>query len=404
MRSWAAPSVPRLAGFGELPRLLDTASGTIVETESTAVLGIYVCGITPYDATHIGHANTYLAYDTLIRLWLDAGHDVHYVQNATDVDDPLLERAAVLGIDWRDLAAEQLDLFRSDMEALRVIPPHDYVAVTETIDLAADAVARLREIGIAYYVDDDLYFDSAAASAASEWQLSSVSGLDRAGMLALFAERGGDPERAGKRDALDPLLWRAARAGEPSWGTVLGPGRPGWHIECSVIGQEYLELPMAVAGGGADLIFPHHEFTAGHTAALTGRPHASLWSHSGLVGYRGERMSKSLGNLVLISQLIDDGTDPRAIRLAILAQHYRAGWEFTDELLEAARIRLRVWQEWSRLSGRRHGTLADQLRRTLARDLDTPAAIALIDSRLDARQPPGGSDLDAIDALLGIRL
>ena len=404
MRAWAAPPVPRLAGFGELPRLHDTARGTIAETASTATLGIYVCGITPYDATHIGHANTYLAYDTLLRLWLDAGHDVHYVQNATDVDDPLLERAAVLGIDWRDLAAEQLDLFRSDMEALRVIPPQDYVAVTETIDLAADAVARLREIGVAYYVDDDLYFDSAAASATSDWHLGSVSGLDRAGMLALFAERGGDPERAGKRDALDPLLWRAARAGEPSWKTILGAGRPGWHIECSVIGQEYLELPMAVAGGGADLIFPHHEFTAGHTAALTGRPHASLWSHSGLVGYRGERMSKSLGNLVLVSQLIDDGTDPRAIRLAILAQHYRSSWEFTDEVLEAARARLRAWQEWSRLSGRRHGTLTDQLRKTLAHDLDTPAAIALIDSRIAARQPPGGSDLDVIDALLGIRL
>lgn len=404
MRSWARPVIPRLAGEGRLPQLHDGARGAIAETASAASLGIYVCGITPYDATHIGHANTYLAYDTLIRLWLDAGHDVHYVQNATDVDDPLLERAALLGLNWRDLAAEQLDLFRSDMEALGVIPPDDYVAVTETIELAAVAIERLREIGIAYLVDDDLYFDNAAAAAASDWQAGQLGGLDRSGMLALFAECGGDPERAGKRDALDPLLWRAARPGEPSWTTVLGAGRPGWHIECSVIGQEYLELPMAVAGGGADLMFPHHDFTAGHTAALTGRPHAQLWSHSGLVSFQGERISKSLGNLVIVSHLIDHGVDPRAIRLAILAQHYRSDWEWTDALLASAQARLDAWQGWSRLAGRRHGTLTEQLRATLVRDLDTPAAIALVDAQLAAHQPPGGGDLDAIDALLGIRL
>jgi len=404
MKAWAAPAVPRLPGYGPLPLLHDSASGTIVATASSASLGIYVCGITPYDATHIGHANTYLAYDTLIRLWLDAGHDVHYVQNATDVDDPLLVRAELLGVDWRHLATEQIGLFRGDMEALRVIPPQDYVAVTETIEIAAAAVARLRDAGIAYYVDDDLYFDTAAASAASDWRLGELSRLDRATMLRLFAERGGDPEREGKRDALDPLLWRAARPGEPSWTTVVGKGRPGWHIECTVIGHEYLQLPMAVGGGGADLAFPHHEFTAAHTAALTGAPHAQLWSHSGLVSYQGQRISKSLGNLVLVSRLIDDGVDPRAIRLAILGQHYRSSWEWTDALLATARARLDAWLTWARLPGRRHGTLTAELRTTLARDLDTPAAIALIDARIGAHQPPSGGDLNAIDALLGIRL
>ncbi|HPU04133.1 MAG TPA: cysteine--1-D-myo-inosityl 2-amino-2-deoxy-alpha-D-glucopyranoside ligase, partial [Rhodoglobus sp.] len=197
MRSWARPTVPRLDGYGPVPRLYDTATGHVIETRQTPVLGIYVCGITPYDATHIGHAATYLAFDTLIRLWLDAGHDVHYVQNATDVDDPLLERARATGVDWRELAATQIDLFRGDMEALGVIPPDDYVAVTDTIDAAAEAVKRLVDIGIAYPVGDDLYFDSAAAAIASPWHLGQESGLDRETMLALAAQRGGDPDREG---------------------------------------------------------------------------------------------------------------------------------------------------------------------------------------------------------------
>jgi len=404
MRSWARPEVPRLNGYGPVPRLYDTASASVAETSQSPVLGIYVCGITPYDATHIGHAATYLAYDTLIRLWLDAGHDVHYVQNATDIDDPLLERAKQTGVGWRELAATQLDLFRADMEALGVIPPDDYVAVTDMIDPVADAVKRLVDIGIGYEVDGDLYFDSAAAAAASPWHLGLESGLDRETMLRLSAERGGDPERAGKRDPLDPVLWRAARAGEPNWPSVVGDGRPGWHIECSVIAQQLLELPIAVNGGGADLAFPHHEFTAGHTAALTGLHHAHLWSHVGLVSYRGEVMSKSLGNLVLVSRLVADGVDPRAVRLAILSQPYRSGWEWTDALLESAQARLTAWLAWAPVPGRRHGTLTQELRATLADDLDTPGALALVDARIAAHQPPGGGDLEAISALLGIRL
>jgi L-cysteine:1D-myo-inositol 2-amino-2-deoxy-alpha-D-glucopyranoside ligase len=387
-----------------VPLVHDTATDSLVETQRDATLGIYVCGITPYDATHIGHAATYLAHDTLIRLWLDAGHEVRYVQNATDVDDPLLERATALGVAWQDLAASQLDLFRSDMQSLGVIPPDHYVAVTEMIGPVAEAVDRLRNVGIAYAVDEDLYFDIAAAAAASSWQLGQESRLDRGTMLDLARRRGGDPDRAGKRDPLDPLLWRAARDGEPSWDTVLGAGRPGWHIECSVIAQELLELPMAINGGGADLIFPHHEFTAAHTAALTGGRHAHAWTHAGLVSFRGTTMSKSLGNLVLVSALVADGVDPRAIRLAILGQHYRVDWEWTDALLASAQARLEAWLGWSAISGRRHGTLTGELRDLLSRDLDTPAAIAAIDARVAAQQPPGGGDLDAIAALLGIRL
>jgi L-cysteine:1D-myo-inositol 2-amino-2-deoxy-alpha-D-glucopyranoside ligase len=397
--------LPRLPGQGAVPRIHDTATRQLVEARPIAVAGLYVCGITPYDATHIGHAATYLTYDTLIRLWLDAGYGVRYVQNTTDVDDPLLERAAATGVDWRTLAAEQTELFRRDMESLGVIPPNHYVAATEVIEQVADAVRRLLDRGTAYRIDQDIYFDIAAAAASSPWHLGQECNLDRLTMLELFAGRGGDPERPGKRDALDPLLWRGARAGEPSWETVLGVGRPGWHIECSVIAQEFLDLPLTVNGGGSDLMFPHHEFSAGHTAALTGRPLANLYSHTGLVAYRGEKMSKSRGNLVLVSTLIGSGVDARAIRLAVLSQHYRDDWEWTDDLLAEAQERLARWSAWAS-SGHSAGAsrILEGMRVALMHDLDTPTALATVDALAARRPAPAEGDLAAIDALLGIRL
>jgi L-cysteine:1D-myo-inositol 2-amino-2-deoxy-alpha-D-glucopyranoside ligase len=397
--------VPRLPGQGDVPRIYDTATRRLVEARPVAAADLYVCGITPYDATHIGHAATYLAYDTLIRVWLDAGFEVRYVQNTTDIDDPLLERAAATGVDWRALAAAQTELFRRDMERLRVLPPHHYVAVTEMIAPLADAVRQLLDGGTAYHVDGDIYFDNAAATASSPWHLGQESNLDRPSMLELFAERGGDPQRPGKRDALDPLLWRAARDGEPSWQTVVGAGRPGWHIECSVIAQAFLDLPLTVNGGGADLVFPHHEFSAGHTAALSGRPLATVYSHAGLVAYHGQKMSKSAGNLVLVSSLIESGVDARAIRLALLAQHYHDDWEWTDELLAEAQRRLTRWAAWAqRRRGAGTSGCLDRLRAALAADLDTPAALAIVDALVAGGSEAAGGDLAAIDALLGIRL
>jgi L-cysteine:1D-myo-inositol 2-amino-2-deoxy-alpha-D-glucopyranoside ligase len=366
-----------------------------------------VCGITPYDATHLGHAGTYLAFDTLVRLWRDGGLDVRYVQNVTDVDDPLLERATVTGVDWRELAADQVELFRRDMESLRIVPPTDYVAVTDVVDPVADAVGRLLDNGLAYRLDDgtgDIYFDTAAA-ASDAWTLGDESGLDRATMLVLSAERGGDPERAGKRDALDPQLWRGERAGEPSWPSAVGAGRPGWHIECSVIAGQYVELPLTVQGGGSDLVFPHHEFSAGHTAALTGGHLAALYAHAGMVAYEGEKMSKSLGNLVLVSRLVAAGTDPRAIRLALLDRHYRADGEWTRALLTAAECRLATWETWAGSTvPDDDGSLLGALRAALADDLDTPRALAIVDGHIEAGMPATAVSVDAIDALLGVRL
>lgn len=415
MRAWPRPDVPVVPGAACAPLLHDTASGRLVEVHTGDTARLYVCGITPYDATHIGHASTYLAFDTLQRMWLDAGLEVHYAQNITDVDDPLLERATERGLDWRALADEQIQLFRDDMTALGVLPPQDYVAVTEVIEPIAEAVVRLIAAGVAYRVDtpdsdagDDVYFDIAAAAEPGVWTLGSESGYDRALMERLSAERGGDPDRVGKRDSLDPLLWRAARAGEPSWESAAGSGRPGWHIECSVIALDHLGTDFTVQGGGSDLVFPHHEMSAGHAAALSGHPLARVYSHAGMVAYQGEKMSKSLGNLVLVSELRSRGVDPRAVRLAILAHHYRSDWEWTDAVLDEAVERVARWQtgfatapDASPVSS---SDTVEAVRTALRNDLDTPAAIAVIDAAAIAGVDDPELVARSVDALLGVSL
>ncbi len=420
MRAWRHPGIPVVPGRAPATLLHDTATNALVDASPVDVARLYVCGITPYDATHLGHAATYLAFDTLQRAWRDAGYRVHYAQNVTDVDDPLLERAAESGADWRALAEQQVDLFRGDMEALRIIPPDDYVGVTEVVGDIVDAVTLLLENGFAYPVEApdaaprpdgsvsaDVYFDIAAAGRATPWTLGAVSRLDRPEMLSLFAERGGDPERPGKRDPLDPLLWRAARASEPSWPSPVGAGRPGWHIECSVIALSELGTDLTVQGGGSDLVFPHHDLSAGHAAALSGQALAGVYSHTGMVAYRGEKMSKSLGNLVLVSDLLAAGADARALRLALLAHHYRSDWEWTPAQLVAAEGRLSMWTiAFAKAvpGGVRAEATVARMRDALAHDLDTPLALNIVD---DAAA--GGVDdpellSRAVDALLGIRL
>jgi len=403
VQAWTIPTIPTLPGTGPVPRIYDSAGDALASAASaTGLASLYVCGITPYDATHLGHAATYLAFDTLQRLWRDAGYRVSYAQNTTDVDDPLLERAARDGVDWRSLASAETERFRRDMELLRIIPPDHFVAVTETVDEIAAAVALLLDRGSAYRVEDDVYFDGAAES--PPWFLGQESRLDRAAMLELSAERGGDPERSGKRDPLDPLLWRAEQPGEPAWETVLGRGRPGWHIECSVIATRMLPGPVTVVGGGSDLLFPHHEYSAGHASALTGRPLAGIYAHSGMIGFRGGKMSKSLGNLVLVSALVESGADPAAIRLALLDGDYRADREWTAELLDAATARLSRWRAWAAApsSPAAGESPIGDLRAALADDLDTPSGIAVVDGW--TAEPATLTRVAAVDALLGIEL
>jgi len=422
MRAWRQPEIPSLPGRSDAPVLYDTATTALVEARPEgATARLYVCGITPYDATHIGHAATYLAFDTVQRVWRDAGYTVHYAQNVTDVDDPLLERAAAAGVHWEELAQSQVEVFRTDMEALSIIPPDRFVAVTEVIDEIAVAISRLSDAGLAYPIGtpdaavspdgvrgEDIYFDIATAERVTPWRLGETSGLHRTDMLPQFAERGGDPDRAGKRDPLDPLLWRAARPGEPSWPAVIGAGRPGWHIECSVIALPELGTGFSVQGGGSDLAFPHHDMSGGHAAALSGHALAEVYCHAGMVSYRGEKMSKSLGNLVLVSDLRREGWDPRAIRLAILAHHYRSDWEWTEAEADAAHRRLATWRA-AFGPGARVGTTPaaeaiGRIRTALAHDLDTPAALAIIDTAARSAVDTPHALARAIDALLGIRL
>jgi L-cysteine:1D-myo-inositol 2-amino-2-deoxy-alpha-D-glucopyranoside ligase len=350
MDSWRAVSIPPLPGRGPDPRIRDTATGELVTAAAGPTATMYACGITPYDATHIGHAATFLAWDLLVRAWRDAGHNVIYVQNVTDVDDPLLERADRDGEDWRELADREIARYRRDMEALRVLPPTRLVGAVEALPVIEQLTRRLAERGSLYDLEGDLYF-----SRASDPEFGSVSRLDPATMTELFAERGGDPLRPGKKDPLDALVWLAARPGEPSWASSFGPGRPGWHVECAAIATEYLSRVFDVQAGGTDLIFPHHEMSASHARVALGeglharpdggvRAFARRYVHAGMVRLDGEKMSKSLGNLVFVSSLLADGTDPMAIRLAILAHHYRHDWDWTAAGLVAAARRLARWR------------------------------------------------------------
>jgi L-cysteine:1D-myo-inositol 2-amino-2-deoxy-alpha-D-glucopyranoside ligase len=400
MRSWSGPDVPSIGGPAPGLRVHDTRTGGLVESAPDGTARLYVCGITPYDATHLGHAATYLAFDLLQRQWLDRGLDVVYTQNVTDVDDPLLERATATGEDWAELAERETQLFREDMQALGMLPPRHYVGAVESIDRVVDLVERLGDA--VYAVDDDLYFDVHA-----DPDFGQVSGLDDDAMLPLFGERGGDPDRPGKKHPLDCLLWQAARDGEPSWDSRLGRGRPGWHIECAAIALEHLGTNFDVQGGGSDLVFPHHEMSASEATVATGEPFARAYVHAGMVALDGEKMSKSKGNLELVSRLREDGRDPMAIRLALLAHHYRSDWEWTDDQIDAAEQRLAAWRDAiARPTTPSADELIKQMRAALADDLDAPAALAAIDSWASREgQEEGGREVaTAIDALLGIVL
>jgi L-cysteine:1D-myo-inositol 2-amino-2-deoxy-alpha-D-glucopyranoside ligase len=368
---------------------------------------MYVCGITPYDATHLGHAATMITFDVINRVWRDNGHAVNYVQNVTDVDEPLFERAERDGVDWKALGRRETALFREDMEALRILPPVAYVGAVESMTDVADLVERLVEVGAGYRLDDgtgDVYFPVDDAEG-----FGGESHYDRATMLRYFGERGGDPDRAGKRDPLDALLWRGKRDGEPSWPSALGDGRPGWHIECAAIALKYLGEQIDVQGGGNDLIFPHHEMSAAHAEAATKvAPFARHYVHAGMIALDGEKMSKSLGNLVFVSRLRADGVDPAAVRLGLLDGHYRDDRAWTDDVLRRAQQRLETWRAaTARRSGADGAALLAKVRGCLSNDVDTAAALAAVDEWSTSN----GDDADApslvsatVDSLLGVTL
>jgi len=369
-------------------RLYDTARQAVVAFEPGPVVSMYTCGITPYDAAHLGHAAVYVTYDVLQRRLRDLGHETRCVRNITDVDDPLLAKAQQLGVHFLDLAAEEIARFDACMAALGLLPAWSEPRATSAIPDILGFIGMVLESGHAYQAGGSVYF-----SVSSFPRFGQVSHLDRAAMLALAAERGGNPDDPHKRDPLDFVLWQPSAAGEPAWDSLWGAGRPGWHIECSALAMRELAPTIDLHGGGADLIFPHHECEAAQSEAATGVPLVRHWSHVGMVCKDGEKMSKSLGNLVFVSDLLKEW-DPAAVRLGILAHHYRSSWEWDEQLMPTAAARLARW----RSAGEGDAAL-NQVRAALDDDLDGPGALGLIDAAAT-----GGHGVSAAASLLGVAL
>lgn len=415
MQSWPTPTFETVPGTACQLKLRDTADGTVRPVEiSGDTATMYVCGITPYDSTHLGHAATYLTFDLIYRVLLDNGYKVHYAQNVTDVDDPLFERAERDGVDWRELGDEQTALFRSDMESLEAFPPQDFVGAMEAIDEIVDLVQKLLDNGSAYVVDDPEYPDVYASIDATK-QFGYESNYSREQMEEFFAERGGDPDRPGKHDPLDALVWRAHREGEPAWDSPFGRGRPGWHVECSAIATNRLGKTFDIQGGGNDLIFPHHEFSAAHAEAGLGVDRmANFYVHTGMIGLDGTKMSKSLGNLVFVHKLVAQGYSPSAIRLGVFSGHYSAERDWSDDVIAHAARQLEAWSEAIEErpgSCERAERLVADVREALSDDLDTPAALTAIDAWAeedpsvhgDGDESAGRLVATAVHSLLGVR-
>ena len=413
MKSWTEVTVPNVVQVREFPALVltDTATSSKKALEKKSTYRMYVCGITPYDATHLGHAATYLTFDLINRYLRATGAQVSYVQNITDIDDPLLERANRDGVDWSELAQQQIDLFRSDMVHLRVIPPAHYIGAVEAIPLVVQAISELAEQSSIYPVDGDFYF-----SVKKDSDFGNRSNYSEAKMLEIFAERGGDPDRVGKLDPLDCLVWMSQRVNDPGWDSSLGKGRPGWHIECTAIALEYLapsdleHTLIDIQGGGSDLIFPHHEMCAAQARVITGKELAASYVHAGMIGLNGEKMSKSKGNLVFVSRLIAAGVDPMAIRWALMSDHYRSDRMWSDVALQEAQVALaQLTAALAQKDCAPTEDLINSIVLALSDDLDTPLVLTQLNywSALSLAGSQGG-DSDqlrvTLDALLGLKI
>ncbi|CAN5818955.1 cysteine--1-D-myo-inosityl 2-amino-2-deoxy-alpha-D-glucopyranoside ligase [soil metagenome] len=369
-------------------RLYDTARQAVVPFAPGPVVTMYTCGITPYDATHVGHAAAYLTYDVLQRRLRDRGHDTKCVRNVTDVDDSLLGKARELGVHYLDLAAGEIARFDADAEALGLLASWCEPRATSAIADIRGFIGMVLDRGHAYAAGGAVYFD------VGSWErFGEISHYERDEMLRLAAERGGNPDDPHKRDPLDFVLWQPSAPDEPFWESLWGPGRPGWHIECSALALRELGTTIDLHGGGSDLIFPHHECESAQSEAATGTPFVRHWMHQAMVGMDGEKMSKSLGNLVFVSDLRKEW-DPRAIRLAAVAHHYRRPWEWNEAIMPTAADRLERWQS----AGRGDGALSE-VRRALDDDLDTPAAVHAIDAAAASSAGVGQAA-----ALLGVDL
>jgi L-cysteine:1D-myo-inositol 2-amino-2-deoxy-alpha-D-glucopyranoside ligase len=373
-------------------QLYDTARGAVVELRVEPVVTMYSCGITPYDAAHLGHAAVYLTFDLLQRRLRDQGCETRCVRNVTDVDDDILRKARELGVHYLDLAAEEMARFDADMGALNLLPvysePRATGAISDILLLIGEALDR----GHAYQAQGAVYFDVTTFS-----EFGKVSGLGPDRMLELAAEHGGRPDDPAKRHPLDFVLWQPSLPDEPAWESRWGPGRPGWHVECSALAMRDLGPTVDIHGGGRDLVFPHHECETAQSEAVTGKPFVRHWLHIGLVRLDGTKMSKSLGNLVFVGELLKDW-EPAAVRLALLAHHYRHDWDWGAGDMTEAAARLERWRAASH-DGAEAGEALAAARERLDDDLDAPGALVALD-----RVATTGASVRAGAALLGVEL
>jgi L-cysteine:1D-myo-inositol 2-amino-2-deoxy-alpha-D-glucopyranoside ligase len=373
-------------------RLYDTALQNVVPFEPGPTVLMYTCGITPYDATHLGHAFTFISYDVLQRRLIDMGHQVKCVRNVTDVDDPLFAKARELGVHYLDLAAGEEARFERDMEALNALKVHSTPRASSAIPDIRGFIGMVMDRGFAYEAGGSVYFDVSKSQ-----RFGNLSHYDNETMIALARERGGNVEDPNKRHPLDFVLWHPSASDEPSWETMWGAGRPGWHIECSALALRELGTTIDLHGGGSDLIFPHHECERAQSEAATGQPFAKHWMHVAMVSMDGHKMSKSRGNLVFVDKLRTDH-DPMAIRLGLIEHHYRVEWEWDEGLMGRNQERLSKWRSTRSATKMTNGrTVLDDVRDALDDDLDTPAAVRMVD---DAAQR--GFDVRDAASLLGV--
>lgn len=407
---WPNPSQPILSQ--RLPALELRGTGGSFSTTPESGLRMYVCGITPYDATHLGHAATYLTFDLVNRYQRLAGNQVHFVENITDIDEPLLERAMRDSTDWQSLAQKETDLFTEDMAALRIFAPEWFVPATQAMELVDQAITAMDANGFVYRLENDLYFRTSSFLAELPHPVEEA--------IAIFAERGGDPARVGKEHPLDSVLWIANRDGEPGWESSHGFGRPGWHIECAVISLRYLVGPdfihgdstrsslIDIQGGGSDLIFPHHYMSAIQVRAMTGQRFSRGYVHTGMIGFDGEKMSKSKGNLVFVSKLLAAGIDPMVIRYALLKDHYSMDRMWSDSVLKNAQSEVfRIREALSRNEVAPTGETVQAILSAIGNDLDTPTVIKVLMQWVSATESGGtggstGEMSRALDSILGL--
>ena len=407
MNSWPKAFVPSLINHDFPPLNIRDSSAGLIQFKKSEDFWMYVCGITPYDATHLGHAATYLAFDLIYRYQFLSGKNIKFVENITDIDDPLLERANRDKVDWSALADSQINLFKSDMSALRVVPPEHFIKVTESLTIIEEFIKRLAKNGYLYEIENDYYF------AVEQFLADLPIPVDEA--VKVFSERGGDPHRVGKKHPLDPLVWSAHVGNEPGWESSFGFGRPGWHVECTAIACHYLDENeknpiVSLQGGGSDLIFPHHFMSAQIIQAAYGREFSESFVHAAMISLDGEKMSKSKGNLVFVSKLLESGIDPMILRWALLRGHFQQDRAWSNELLEISTKEVElVRSALAKSEVADTKNVINSLIQDISNNLDTPSALDRLTkwANLSQSNPivnQSGLMARAVDSLLGLEL